>query len=169
MSSPKITLVSSSKAASKETIYVDIEDEITSIIDKMTSSKSSIVALVLPKRASAMQSMVNMKLLNKTAEDAGKHVVLVTSEAALMPLAGVAGVFVAATPTSKPSVPSIAGMPSDEAESVEESLDIVDGTSEAEFDPDAEATTPVGVLVAKEPESILMTDADMPEMDGETL
>lgn len=170
---PKITLASSSKAASKETIYVDIEDEITGIIDKVTSSKSNIVALVLPKRASAMQSMVNMKLLKKTAEDAGKHVVLVTSEAALMPLAGVAGVFVAATPTSKPIVPSLADMPSDEAESVEESLDIVDGTADAEsesdFDPTAEAKTPVGVLIAKEPESILMADADMPEMDSETL
>jgi hypothetical protein len=77
--------------AGKDTIYIDAEDEITSIIDKVESAKEKIVALVLPKRSSTLQSIVNMRLLKRSAESAGKSVVLITSESALMPLAGAAG------------------------------------------------------------------------------
>jgi hypothetical protein len=35
----------------RDTIYVDIDDEITGIIDKVRGSNAKIVALVLPKRA----------------------------------------------------------------------------------------------------------------------
>lgn len=90
---------------SKDTIYVDVEDEITGIIDKVNSSKSKIVALVLPKRATVFQSIVNMKLLKRKADDAKKNVVLVTSEAGLMPLAGAVGVHVAKTLEAKPAIP----------------------------------------------------------------
>lgn len=89
----------------KDTIYIDVDDEITGIIDKVHNSKQKVVALVLPKRAAVFQSVVNMKLLKRKAEDAGKHVVLVTSEASLMPLAGAVGMFVAKTPQSKPEIP----------------------------------------------------------------
>lgn len=89
----------------KDTIYIDVDDEITSVIDKLQSSPKKIVALVLPKRAAVFQSIVNMKLLKRTAEEAKKHVVLITSEAALMPLAGAVGVHVAKTPQSKPEIP----------------------------------------------------------------
>lgn len=92
-------------ADSKDTIYVDIDDEIIAIIDKVTSSKNKIVALVLPKRATALQSQVNMKLLRRAADDTNKNLVLVTSESGLMPLAGAAGIHVAKTPTSKPEIP----------------------------------------------------------------
>jgi hypothetical protein len=90
----------------KDTIYIDIDDEITGIIDKVRSSNGKIVALVLPKRASVFQSIVNMKLLKRASEDAKKHLVLITSESGLMPLAGAAGVHVAKTLTSKPEIPS---------------------------------------------------------------
>jgi hypothetical protein len=89
----------------KDTIYIDIDDEITSVIDKMQSSPKKIVALVLPKRATVFQSIVNMKLLKRTADDAKKHVVLITSESALMPLAGAVGIHVAKTPQTKPEIP----------------------------------------------------------------
>ena len=38
-------------ADSKDTIYIDIDDEITGIIDKVRGSSSKVTALVLPKRA----------------------------------------------------------------------------------------------------------------------
>lgn len=53
--------------AAKDTIYIDVDDEITGIIDKVVSSKHKIVALVLPKRAAVLQSIVNMKLLKRVA------------------------------------------------------------------------------------------------------
>ncbi len=163
---PKIQSLSSSQA--KETIYIDVDDEITAIIDKISSSKAKIVALVLPKRATVMQSIVNMRLLKRTSEEAGKNIVLVTSEAGLMPLAGLVGMHVSATPTSKPTIPPAPDANNDEPESVDEPLDVVDGTAPAgdEFNPTAAATVPVGVLAANEPESILMTD-DIDETDAE--
>jgi hypothetical protein len=95
----------SSSNPQKDTIYIDIDDEITAVIDKLKSSKHKIVALVLPKRATTFQSVVNMKLLKRTSDDAKKHLVLITSEAALMPLAGAVGVHVAKTLLSKPEIP----------------------------------------------------------------
>ena len=59
-------------ASDKDTIYIDIDDEITGIIDKVQGSKGKVVAFVLPKRAAVFQSIVNMKLL-KRAADSGER------------------------------------------------------------------------------------------------
>ena len=90
---------------SKATIYVDVDDEITNVIDKVLDSSAKVIALVLPKRASVFQSTVNMKLLKRKSEEANKKVVLVTNEANLLPLAGGVGLFVAKTLNSKPEIP----------------------------------------------------------------
>ena len=58
----------------KDTIYIDVDDEITSIIEKLQNSPQRIVALVLPKRASVFQSVVNMKLLKRSAENSKKNI-----------------------------------------------------------------------------------------------
>jgi hypothetical protein len=89
----------------KETVYVDVEDEITAIIDKVDAAKQKVVALVLPKRATTLQSVVNMRLLKRNAEKSGKSVVLITSEPALLPLAGAVGLHVAKSLQSKPEIP----------------------------------------------------------------
>ncbi|TAH35401.1 hypothetical protein EYC59_02380 [Candidatus Saccharibacteria bacterium] len=139
----------------KETIYVDVDDEITGIIDKVRSSKAKVVALVLPKRATVFQSIVNMKLLKRTAETAKKHLVLVTTEAGLLPLAGSVGLHVASTPTSKPTVPPAPETPDDGPEDVEEPLVVTDGTSDdadnaddSDFNAETASRTPVGELAA---------------------
>jgi hypothetical protein len=89
----------------KATVYIDVEDEITSIIDKVDGATAKLVALVLPKRTSSLQSVVNMRLLKRSADSAGKTVVLITKEAPLLPLAGAAGLHVAGDLQSKPEVP----------------------------------------------------------------
>ncbi len=89
----------------KDTLYIDVDDEITTIIDKLRSSPHRIVALVLPKRAGVFQSVVNMKLLKRTGDEAKKHIVLITAEAGIMPLAGAVGLHVARTLTSRPEIP----------------------------------------------------------------
>lgn len=93
-------------AANKDTIYIDVDDEITAIIEKVQESPSKILALVLPKRATVFQSIVNMKLLKRTAEQAKKNIVLITSESSLIPLAGAVGLHVAKTLQSKPAIPA---------------------------------------------------------------
>ncbi len=109
-------------ATDKDTIYIDIDDEITGIIDKVKGSDGKLVALVLPKRASVFQSIVNMKLLKRAADDSKKHLVLITTEAGLLPLAGAAGVHVAKTLTSAPEIPSGPVLPAEAEETVSEDL-----------------------------------------------
>lgn len=108
----------------KDTIYIDIDDEITSIIEKVQSSPHKIVALVLPKRATMLQSIVNMKLLKRTADDGKKNLVLITSEAGLLPLAGAVGLHVAKTLQSKPEIPPQPSTGEDAAEAIEDAGDV---------------------------------------------
>lgn len=124
----------------KDTVYIDIDDEITSIIEKVRASDQKIVALVLPKRATVLQSIVNMKLLKRTADTAKKSLVLITSEAGLLPLAGTVGLYVARNLQSKPEIPALDSAAVDDIESVDEPED------EVEFDPDTAADKPVGDL-----------------------
>lgn len=124
----------------KDTIYIDVDDEITAIIDKMRASKSKIVALVLPKRATVLQSVVNMKLLKKAAHNANKNLVLITSEASLLPLAGVAGMHVAKNLQSKPEIPPKPGLHHEE-----ELSEKVPPSSDGEVD----ASKSVGELATK--------------------
>jgi len=127
--------------SNKDTIYIDIDEEITGIIDKVRSSPGKIVALVLPKRASVLQSIVNMKLLKRSADEAKKNLVLITSEAGLLPLAGSVGLFVAKTPQSKPEIPTPPQLADDSEETIDE-------TGAGEFSKAAAANRPVGELAA---------------------
>ncbi len=90
----------------KTTVYVDVEDDISTIIGKVEDAAKSIVALVLPKRSTVLQSTVNMRLLKANAESSGKKVVLITSEDALLPLAGAVGLPVSKNLQSAPEIPS---------------------------------------------------------------
>ncbi len=127
-------------ATGKDVIYIDVDDEITAIIDKLQASPQKIVALVLPKRASAFQSVVNMKLLKRSAEHAKKNVVLITSDPNVTPLAGGVGLHVAKSLQSKPEVPDTPEM-DDKTESVEETDEPVDKSkSLAELNGDDEET-----------------------------
>lgn len=93
--------------AKKDTIYVDVDDEITAIIDKVRSSDAKIVALVLPKRSTTLQSVVNLKLLKRSAQTAKKNLVLITSEPNIVALAGGVGLHIAKTLQSKPELPEM--------------------------------------------------------------
>lgn len=117
----------------KDTIYIDIDDEITSVIDKVRTSKHKILALVLPKRATVFQSIVNMKLLKRTADETKKHIVLITSEAVVLPLAGAVGLHVAKTLQSKPAIPTAPELPADDL-SLDEPEEEEDATDEPELD-----------------------------------
>ena len=138
-----------SSTTSKETIYIDVDDEITTVIDKVQAAKGKVVALVLPKRAPVLQSIVNMKLLKRTADSASKNLVLITSESGLLPLAGAVGLHVASTPNSKPSIPSAPTGPDDEPEDADEPLEVVDGNDGPEgedFDAAAAGGKSIGEL-----------------------
>lgn len=86
----------------KDVIYIDIEDDITSVIEKLKNSNEKIVAMVPPKGNAVLQSVVNLKLLKRAADQAGKQPVVVTSNQALTALAGGLDFYVAKNLQSKP-------------------------------------------------------------------
>jgi hypothetical protein len=146
----------------KQTIYVDVDDEITTIIDKMNSTDARVIALVLPKRASVFQSIVNMKLLKRRAESAHKNIVLITSEAGLLPLAGSVGLHVAPTLQSRPEIPAAPAQgssPEDVDEEVAVSLPHEDGTS-------ARQNMSIGALAASHTPGVNELADDVIELDN---
>lgn len=132
--------------AAKDIVYVDIDDEITSIIDKVSGSSQKIVALVLPKRATVFQSIVNMKLLKRSADSMGKSVVLITTEHNLLPLAGAVGLYVARNLQSRPEIPP----PTPVASSSDAGDDLsIDEDKPVEYTAANAAAVPVGELAKK--------------------
>ena len=152
----------------KDTIYIDIDDEITAIIDKLGQSEHKIVALVLPKRATVLQSIVNMKLLKRSADAKNKNIVLITSEASLLPIAGAVKVHVAKTMQSKPVIPPAPQTLSDDIQADDnEGLQQDEDEDEAGLD----ASKSVGSLAAasavnKDDEETIELDEDLEDIDA---
>ena len=157
--------------AAKDTIYIDVDDEITGIIDKVVSSKHKIVALVLPKRAAVLQSIVNMKLLKKSSDANKKQLVLITSEAGLLPLAGAVKLHVAKTLQSKPAIPSEPKVPSDDLAVDENDADKFDDLEDepVEEEPKVDKAKTVGELAAATAvgAKLANNDDDTIELDNE--
>lgn len=116
----------------KETVYLEAEDDITSIIEKVESAEQKVVALVLPKRMTSLQSIVNMRLLKRNADKANKSVVLITSDASLLPLAGAAKLHVAKNLQSKPEIPET---PDGAVESSDKEAELPEGLEDGEETP----------------------------------
>lgn len=89
----------------KSTIYIDIDDDIAAIIEKLEAADQKIVAMVLPKRPSVLQGSVNLQLLKKAADDGAKNLVLITTDEQVLRLAGEIGAHVSGSLQSKPYVP----------------------------------------------------------------
>ena len=144
----------------KDTIYIDADDEIAAVVDKVVASKSKVVALVLPKRFTMLHSAVNMKILNKAALDNKKNLVLITNEKALMPLAAAAGMYVAKSLQSKPAVPAALAAEQDNDEAV-----VPD--DEPELDPNS----PIGELAGDTDDTITLDNstAENPEQNEKPL
>ena len=106
----------------KDVIYIDVEDDITNIVSKIKDSKARIVALVPPKRVGILQSAVNMRLLNRAAENVEKRIVLITSDQALSGLAAAARIPVAKTLQSRPEIAEIPAIDVDDGD------DVIDGS-----------------------------------------
>jgi len=85
-------------------IYLEPDEEITNVIDKVKSAPENQLALVLAKNSGLFQSLVNLKLLAKQAKAGGKNVVLITSNKVGQRLAGQVGLVtygsLAAVPTT---------------------------------------------------------------------
>ena len=90
----------------KDVVYIEPEDDITDIIARVKNAKQKLVALVPPKKIGVLRSAVNTKLIAKAGRAAGKVVVIVTVDPALVKLAAAAQIPVAKNLQSRPKLPS---------------------------------------------------------------
>jgi hypothetical protein len=105
----------------KDVIYIDVDDDVTAIIGKIKSAKEKIVAIVPPKRPGALQSAVNLRLLDRMAKADKKQLVLISNNQALVALAANAQIPVAKNLQSKPEIAIIPALAVDDGD------DIIDG------------------------------------------
>ena len=122
----------------KDVIYIDPEDDITDIITKIENSKEKIVALVPPKKAGVFRSVVNIKLIAKSGVNAGKTIVLVTTDPAITKLAGSTKLPVTKDLKSAPSIPKVDEVADAEPASADEILESAAKESEEEVVEDVE-------------------------------
>ena len=113
----------------KDVIYIEPEDDITDIIAKVKNAKTKIVALVPPKKAGVLRSVVNFKLIAKTALQHNKTVVLISADENLVKFAQSVKMPVAKSLSSKPQLAT-----DDEAEfgDADEESDIIEEEPETE-------------------------------------
>ncbi len=63
-----------------EILYLEPDEEITSVIDKLRQSTGHRISLVVPRGATILQSVINLKLLLKEASNLGKEIAIVTAD-----------------------------------------------------------------------------------------
>ncbi|MDR3558967.1 MAG: hypothetical protein P4L62_02250 [Candidatus Pacebacteria bacterium] len=63
-----------------QTFYIDIDEEITSIVEKLKKARVKELIMVVPKRALLIQSIVNLRILKKEADEAGLQLMIVTQD-----------------------------------------------------------------------------------------
>lgn len=63
-----------------QTFYIDVDEEISSVIDRLNKSMSVENYFVVPKRALFLQSIVNLKILKREADKLLKKVIIVTQD-----------------------------------------------------------------------------------------
>lgn len=131
----------------KDVIYIDVEDDITAIVGKMKASKEKIIALVPPSRVGVLQSAVNMRLLKRTAEQASKHVVIISNNQSLATLAAAANIPVAKNLQSKPELAEVPVLKVDDGDVIDGSqLPVGELARTAKKGQESEATAMAAVL-----------------------
>ncbi len=66
----------------RDVIYADLDDEVTTLFERVRRARRKHVALVIPARAPVLGSLVNLKILRFKSENAGKVLTIVTKDTA---------------------------------------------------------------------------------------
>lgn len=66
--------------SAKKVVYIEIDDEVTSVYDKIKNLRIRHVYLVIPQRAVVFQSIVNLKILKKKSEEMGQVLYVITND-----------------------------------------------------------------------------------------
>ncbi len=82
------------KVAKKKVIYVELDEEIVSVYDRVRKLQFKDIYLVVPERAVLLQSVVNLKILQRKLHDIEKAVYIITTDPVGTKLALQAGIKV---------------------------------------------------------------------------
>lgn len=66
--------------SAKKILYVELDEEITIIFDRIKRMKIQDIYLVVPKQALLFQSLVNLKILKRKVEEIGKNLHVITND-----------------------------------------------------------------------------------------
>lgn len=75
------------KVSKKKILFVDLDEEITQLFERIEPLPYKEIYLVVPKRAVLLQSVVNLRILKQKLADLGKELCIVTSDLNGMKLA----------------------------------------------------------------------------------
>ncbi len=161
----------------KDVIYIDVDDDITSIITKVKQAGSKIVALVPPKRVGVLQSAVNLKLLKRAASSSDRHIVLITSDRPLSALAAGVRIPVARNLQSRPQMGPPEGASGPVAETTIDGQELPVGElARLSFDQDsgspspaAQPATPAGLASGESKDFSAANSAEPPASVGSGL
>lgn len=82
------------KVAKKKVFYIELDEEITSVYDRVKGFKFRDVYLVVPERSVVLESVVNLKILKKKLEEIEKKIFIITKDPVGTKLAFQAGIKV---------------------------------------------------------------------------
>lgn len=80
----------------EQVLYIELDDEITQVFDRVKRLKGKKIAIVAPKHAVLLESVINLKILKKKTDEMKKEIILVTSDTAGRAFAEKAGIHAAA-------------------------------------------------------------------------
>jgi hypothetical protein len=63
-----------------QVVHTDIDDEVSSVFDRVKAKPSDLVYIVVPHRAVLFQSIVNVKILKRKAKDMNKDIAFITKD-----------------------------------------------------------------------------------------
>ncbi|MDD4352460.1 MAG: hypothetical protein PHU71_05835 [Candidatus Gracilibacteria bacterium] len=64
----------------EKVVYVEVDEEVTAVIDRLKHLPNKAVILVIPKRSVLLQSVINLKLLKTQIKKQSKEIAIVTSD-----------------------------------------------------------------------------------------
>lgn len=82
------------KVSKKKIVFVQLDEEITALFERIKNLRYKTVYLVVPRRAVLLQSVVNLKILKQKMEDEDKELAIITGDPSGMKLAHQAGIKV---------------------------------------------------------------------------
>lgn len=89
----------------RDTVYVDSDDDATSIVSKLVASDCAVVALVPSVKCAALNSIVSLKLIMRAAQKEQKKITLITTDPMLIKLAARLSLPVAKSVNAQSVVP----------------------------------------------------------------